>query len=385
MWQDLAQALPIGSDHASKTKRDELFDSFDVQATGVAFQADVIRGLVRRLPFIPTLPDSKSVLHRGRVLPLCRQIADARPSHGSTGRTRFRATVECVPAIALISVCQLDRNQFRFLLVYLWHYFKFWEQYTTRDSAVGRKATLRDFVGVLPELRQWGCRQVEEWESDPESAFRGMQRGGPMGATGVLFDDLADVCLRSCLQQWNDDDNEEERQHAVQILSRNNPQMVAGKATARRPGFNGIAPAVPPPGQKRPPASLAQAMPTHVTGSMLAGEERWTSNYMGSYMAPRNLAAPKTPSKATQSPSSARDPRQLYAWQRPERVIVRSLSQRATSRNAEDASGVQSPFTGSMGTGRAVLRSQMDRQMDMYSTQQMKNLLAVAGGLTVAR
>lgn len=366
MWQDLALALPRGSDHQSRARREELFDVYDIPGEGVLLQVNVVKGVLRRLPYIPGMSDPSIVLKRV-----------------------FKAVVENVPPVATIGMDKMDRNQFRFLMLGIWHYFKLYDFFISRGNATGRKATLEDFEAALPMLREWGCNEVDAWEAEPARAFAAMNRGGGVGAGGVLFDDLADVCLRRCLQKWHSIDDDEERRHAIHLLSRTHPHMVADKALRRRPGFTGSAPPVPPPGQRRPPQVEAPD-----PRGLAKTKEQWKTNYKQSYVTPSLLPAPKTAKEDLESSvrASSQQPRHAYAWQRPERgVLVRSMSvppgvgagaSAAASGAGTPAAATRMP-QGHGGQDRVALRSKLDRQLDGYSTMQMRNLLAVAGGFTV--
>lgn len=352
MWQDLSQALPVGNDHESRRKRSELFESLDVQGAGVCFQAGVIRGMSRRLPYIQSVSDIGGVLHRA-----------------------FRATVDCVPPIAVTSVCQMDRNQLRYLLLYLWHYFKLWEQFATTNPTQGRKVSLRDIIVAVPMLQEWGC-PVDSWEHDPERAYRAMQRGD----LDVLFDDMADTMLRCSLQQWSATDSPEERQHAIHALRRINPEMVLDQARVQPQATTVRGPPAAGFGAGRSAMLSAMQGPSSTALRTLV-DECYHTQYMDSYLAPRTLPPPKTPCKKSVFPLEP-DTRPVYAWQKPqERVILRSAV--SAKELSCTAAALQRP-TMSPAPSRAALRSKLDRQLDMYSTAQMKNLLAVAGGLTVS-
>lgn len=342
-YQDLQVALPVGEDHATSRRREDLFDSFDVEGNGVCFQRDVVRGLFRRLPVVDGIVDMTLVVSRG-----------------------FRATTEAVPSIIQISANQMDRVQFSVLLRWLWNYFRVWEAFMRRDSRPGRKATVEDLPAVLHLMREWDCdSEAEGWEANPRRAFSQLHRRAHDGE--LPFDDFAEACIRCCLQKWKDDISEKEKGEALQQLKRTMPHLLGKVPTNRRPGFTGSAPPVPPPGQKQPPPSVfADAL----AGRTLA-QRRWTSQYHADFKAPREVPEAQKP-QAVPCPSA-----QGYAWQRPGGVVLAM----AKSRSSPSALGSTAARAG--GQERVALRSKLDRQLDMYSTRQMRNLLSRAGELTM--
>jgi len=140
-------------------------------------------------------------------------------------------------------------------------------------------------------------------------------------------------------------------------------------------------------------------------------QTRWNSQYMTAYLSPTDLPAPRTPGKKISAAASALSSGagHVYAWKRTDPVIVRSMSlpgDRATA----DAAAATAPapsataaFTAPMplgsaaptvasrtlsktpGKDRTLLRSRLDRQLDMYSTAQMRNLLAFAGDMALGQ
>lgn len=354
-WPDLAQHCPTGTDYASKSRRRELFDDFDPQGNGILFQAHTVRGLFRLLPPISGISDIKIVLRKG-----------------------IAVVVERIEPVTPLGIDRVDRNQFRCLLIYIWHYVKLWDLCVQLFGTGQQRVTRAIFEKVLPDLREWGFEGAEVWAAQPALIFERMDREG----TGLVrFEHFAEFCLRHALPDLCKPDGELERHWATELLRRTHPHLFEQQSPKKQDiFFLGSVPPVPPPGQRRPPVQLETGNPFgSPTGA--AANQRWRTQYMQDYLTKSHykgkfLEASSAPCSPVRSHSSSPSvSNRLANLKKPSNLetgvaLIRSASlPEATMRTKN--------------LGRTELRAKLENHLDMYSTGQMRKMLKVAGGMTV--
>lgn len=360
-WGDVAPKLPFGSEPATKKKRRELFEACDPRGIGLLSHAEVVRYYFRLLPPITGVMDTKLVLE------LC-----------------FRVARETVKPVVHIGFQQLDRNQFRVFLMSIWYYIKLWEIFCTIDESGERIVTIDHFIKVLPAMAQWGFGEVDQWLMDPEPAFQKLDRSG---CGEVTFDELAEFCLRHGTPKLSELDDDEERTKALSLLTRIDPNLAA--KVAPEPKYNGSVPPVPPPGQKLPPSGLppsGRPSPGNSPGSNADRMKRWSSQYRTDYMPPSRRSSQPGSTVVSALPTPSRS-----------RALSRAGSKESVSfsRNGEPIRDIRRqqsmPTLGTSIAGdargtldRNELRSKLEQNLGMYSTNQMRRILEVAGGMVVS-
>lgn len=225
-WTAVNAQLPIGLDPASKAARRKLFAHFDPNGNGILSLAEVDRGL-------------KRVLQLGGVSQCTPAVHRA-----------FHAARDSVKPVADFSNRYIDRNEFRFLLVYLRYYLELWEFFDMIDTSDDRRVRLREFQAALPFFRRWGLRVAENWEKDPRAVFRQIDRNG---GGAVLFDEFADFCLRHGVQQAaSEDDDADDRHEAFEALQNKRPNLYGNAGTGHSPAKTAPSKAVSSAPQLRP-------------------------------------------------------------------------------------------------------------------------------------
>mmetsp|Transcript_97676 Transcript_97676/g.209598 ORF Transcript_97676/g.209598 Transcript_97676/m.209598 type:complete len:359 (-) Transcript_97676:94-1170(-) len=349
-WTDLIKVLPWANDELTKTKRQELFNTFDPERNGVVSQSYVVRSMFRLMPPIPGISDIKLVLNQA-----------------------FRSTRDVVPPIANLSIHRLDWNQFRMFLMYLWYYIKMWEHFAQIDKAGDKKVTVHELKLMMPKLCEWGFKDSEAWNVDVAGAFARLDK---QGLGKVDFEEFADFCLRHALHDLGLREEEKERGHANRTIARTNPHLVDPSSPKKRDlWFNGSTPPVPPPGQRRPPPALAAEI------GQGRGQGRWETQYMCDYLSPSSLNS-KSPSVASTPAALSRREVSMpglgspYSAQR-----LGLLSPKAERTALVRSSSV--PARGPPEQDRYQMKSRLVTRMDMYNTGQMRKLLEVAGSIVV--
>jgi len=340
-WADLARCLPVENDSAAKARRRELFETFDPQGQGILSQARVVKALFRLMPNVSGITDMWIIIHQA-----------------------FGVARDIVAPITPIGVDRMDRNQFRVLMIYLWHFFKLWDIFAQLNMGTdNRKVTQKQFEEMLPWVRAWGVKDAGMWATNPDACFESVDRNRQ---GWVVFEDFAEFILRHAVPQLCADGEEEGRAEAVRLLRRTNPQLLqkesAGKALA-----------VPPPGQRRPPVRLDDK----TEGGMPSPQWRYRTSYMSDYISPQNLPSEGTTASSTPARSCA---------------LSRALTPTVTSRRpaSDVATGIalvrsSSEPVRTVGLDKNALRSKLENHLDMYSTGQMRKLLQVAGGMVLEK
>jgi len=231
-WGDLNLVLPVGNDQADKARRDALFNELDLIGNGIVRQVDFKRCMFRRMPAVKGIDDMATLVNQAFV--------------------GGRKTIE---PVVMLGDNQVDRNQFRGVLLYLRCYLKLWDVFQQHGVAPGDAFAARDLAIVTQVLCSWGVPDVRVWEESPEEVFRQIDLRGSGCAT---FSQLADFAVRYALPQLMDSDEgmEEEKSRAKQLINKWLPHVAERAPVSVKPGWNGIAPPLAPMGQKRPPKAI---------------------------------------------------------------------------------------------------------------------------------
>jgi len=199
-WSAANAQLPIGLDKQSKHARKKLFSQFDPNGNGVLSLAEVDRGLKKVLT-VGGISECTPAINRG-----------------------FQAARDIVPPVHSYSNSYIDRNEFRFFLVYLRYYLELWEYFDMIDTSGDNRLRLREFQAALPLMSRWGLKASFDWEANPKAAFAQIDRNG--GGV-VLFDEFADFCLRHCLHQASVEDIDVDEQEEALAALRNKGSNIA--------------------------------------------------------------------------------------------------------------------------------------------------------------
>eukprot|EP00401_Gymnodinium_catenatum_P065655 CAMPEP_0117526618 /NCGR_PEP_ID=MMETSP0784-20121206/36376_1 /TAXON_ID=39447 /ORGANISM="" /LENGTH=365 /DNA_ID=CAMNT_0005322847 /DNA_START=56 /DNA_END=1153 /DNA_ORIENTATION=+ len=350
-WGDVASRLPIDASTADKSRRSALFESFDPDGKGILFQAHVVRGLFRLLPTISGITDTRTMLNRA-----------------------FRTTVSLVPPVAPIGIDNVDRNQFRVLLVYVWWYLKCWELLYQHPLKVKGHVSFSEFQGTLCWLQEWGFPEAKAWADDPAFGFN--QVSG--GANAIPVEDFVDRLLVGALLHLSSADADEERRMASRSLERTHPHLVNAKQEKKlgRPAVS--APPVPPPGQRCPPLSLASE-PRKPDAF-----RRWSTSYMSDYESPSRRCSASSvhgslpPSRVSHGRAVTR------AGTPPAKGSMLAPSYNFQSPGMQRNQSVPESNMRLTNMDRKALRVRLEKHLEMSSTMHMRSLLKVAGGMVMA-
>eukprot|EP00927_Polykrikos_kofoidii_P076916 TRINITY_DN73932_c0_g1_i1.p1 TRINITY_DN73932_c0_g1~~TRINITY_DN73932_c0_g1_i1.p1 ORF type:complete len:381 (+),score=69.44 TRINITY_DN73932_c0_g1_i1:82-1224(+) len=357
-WPDLAALIPQGADFHSKEKRSKLFEAIDVDGKGILFQANVLRYIRRLLPTLSGIQDTSPLLSRA-----------------------WRTTVTEVKPVAAIGFSWMDRNQFRVLLVYIWHYLKIWEMLVQPSMQATMEAkgfvSLPVFEAALPIMSEWGFDEAQAWSADISVAWERLTNGSGVMSMG----EFADRVVAGALPNLASADEEEERRMAARLLERThphllqaeNPQGVRGRRRNRQ---------IPPPGQNCPPASIAAAHPP---------ERSWATQYMSDFEPPsRSEATSVVNSVAPSRVSRAQSQALTRASTPPKRFdIGDSLvhGSRAANQTAARMRSSRSLPEANMSLrqlDRDALQRKLQSHVEMSSTHNMRRLLQAAGGMMMS-
>jgi len=337
-WNDLKRCLPLGNDLAGQAMRRDLFERIDgPDGKGILQQAKVIRAIYRSLPTITGIPDTRPFLTRG-----------------------FHTTVGAIAPVARIGTDNLDRNQFRSFMTYIYYYVKVWELLLQNDAQVKGHVTLPEFEAALASLQKWGFKEAALWDRDPTAAFDRLSGGNSV----LPVEEFIDRCLNSALPDLCRDGEENEREMAISKLSKTFPHLLDQNPTKKFGGltFIGSALPLPPPGQKRPP-------PQPVSEALIKPHtfNRWATQYTVDYENPSRL-----PSPAPSAPGS-----------RPQSRGELSKAQSTPAlRRAESISAGKQTLTG---LDREAIRKKLEAHVEMNNTSHLRKLLKVAGGMAVEK
>jgi len=200
-WAALNAKMPIGRDPASKAARRQLFSKFDPNGNGMLSLAEVDLGLAKVL-----------------------ELGGAKQCRPAINKA-FHAAREIAAPVAPISNSYIDKNEFRYLLVYLRQYLELWQFFGRIDTSGDRRVGPKEFKAALPLLHQLGIEKAMSWASEPRRAFEKVDSNG---SGYVRFDEFSDFCLRHGLQSLGEDKREDaqERQEALAALKQQSPSLI---------------------------------------------------------------------------------------------------------------------------------------------------------------
>jgi len=335
--------LPIGRDHASKLTRHKLFSRFDPNGNGILSLAEVDRGLKVILQ-VAGIGDCTLAINRA-----------------------FHAARDVAPPVASFSDDYIDKNEFRVLFVYLRHYVELFEIFSSIDTSGDRRVRLQEFQAALPLLSRWGLKAVAAWERNPRAAFAQMDTndGGV-----VLFDEFADFVLRNGLRDLDGDDSQD-RKEALEELMQQKPNLTTKNLPQMRDLNFGQAPATSrdissqnfrqAPATSRDISLQSPGKPWHQVTGMNSGAQ--------SARGPPKPTMEPMPMGVNQALGAAapNTGQTLTKW---DTTYKRTFKMPADSRSPRGfVSTMASP-------GKLAVRSKLDQQMAMYSTGQLRQMLA---------
>jgi len=322
-WATVNAQLPIGRDDASKSARHKIFRSFDPNGNGLLSLAEVDGGLTKVLQIHGI---AKPVMMRA-----------------------FQAARDVAKPVASFSNDYIDKNEFRVLLVYLTYYLQLFEFFDRIDASGDRRVGPREFQAALPLLQRWGMKQAATWEANPQAAFREMDRnnGGK-----VLFDEFADFCLRHGLGQGQLGGFEDpaDRKEALDMLKNRRPNMSTDGTKARELTTLTMVPQPQGTAQKGGDPPFGSDAESSVQKIQ---RERYRTSYHRSFAG--NGTSVISPRALNAAPSA----------------LSATLKLQETS--------YQNGGSDRAGPDRAALRDQVNAQLDMYSTGQLRKILTMNG------
>lgn len=192
-WKHLRAMLPFSkTDEIEKTRRDQLFNNFDVNGNGFLSLAEVDKGM-RDVLKLPELFNAKPVMMRAFQASknvhkrTTASIAAARHGGWRPGHT-------------LLGEDYVERSEFRILLEYLWRYFELFLMFEEIDGADGldvddRRVSLSEFTASRELLLSWGLPSPLA-SMDPSALFRSVDADGH---GMILFSEFADWALKVSL------------------------------------------------------------------------------------------------------------------------------------------------------------------------------------------
>jgi len=360
-WADLASRTPIRGDAQSQATRRDLFDSYDTKGNGILFKGVVLRGLYRLLPTISGIPDTRPMLNRA-----------------------FKTTVSVTPPVAPIGDDNVDRNQFRVLLIYIWHYLKIWELLCQHPQQVKGHVSYSDFEATLCWLKDWGFPEAQVLQSDPTAGFDRLFGGNP-----VPNEEFCDRIVKGALKHLASLEEADERQMAKRMLMRLQPHLFEGRKSQDASYVGIAAPPVPPPGQRRPPPAIND--PTMNPDFKPNNFRRWTTQYNADFEAPSRIysqaasAAPShAPSRTSYSQARTRAATPPNGWNStaalPTSAFPRDTQQPSILRKSESLPEARQTLTG---LDRDALRAKLENHIAMSTTGGMRKLLRVAGSMVM--
>jgi len=130
----------------------------------------------------------------------------------------FRVARNSSPPIVPISVANVDRNQFRVMLICLRCYFKVWEVWCNHTSVVrGHNGLIRlEDIDIFRTLfEEWNVDNIDMMVLRLRKDFNSFD----IGKVGALpFDKFADSCLRRITPMLSQEDEDAEQEEAKRLL-----------------------------------------------------------------------------------------------------------------------------------------------------------------------
>ena len=173
-WDELRESLPIEKTAEGLQKRKELWKAMDVNGNGIMSLAEVDKGLRDNIK-LDSLFDSKPVIIRA-----------------------FNAAKDKGKHVSKYSADYVEKNEFRYLLVYLRQFAEYFVMFNRLDTGHDKKISFQEFERGLDECKKWGLK-VE----DARTTFDEIDtnHGG-----SILFIEFADFAMKNHLDLEDDDD-----------------------------------------------------------------------------------------------------------------------------------------------------------------------------------
>ena len=177
-WTEFTSKLPLGRDKEGVALRTKMFRDFDPNGNGYLSLAECDKG-VRDVLKLNFLFDCKPVLMRA-----------------------FNAAKNSGPKRTSLSDDYIEKNEFRFFLVYLRQYFEYYAIFQRIDSGNDKKINYQEFVKAMPDLEKMGFK-IE----NSEETFNKIDKNG---GGEITFDEFAEFAIKAKLD-LEDDDNFEDK------------------------------------------------------------------------------------------------------------------------------------------------------------------------------
>jgi len=156
--------FPTGLDAASKKRRKEIFNLFDVNGNNLLSLAEIDKAC-RDILQIDKLYKCKPALMRA-----------------------YMAARDKWPAVNKYSDDYVTRNEFRFLLIYLKLYYELFRMYNEIDTDMDRRIDYDEFIAAIPIIESWGVDV-----GDPRIEYKKADKDGH---GKILFHEFCDWAIR---------------------------------------------------------------------------------------------------------------------------------------------------------------------------------------------
>jgi Ca2+-binding EF-hand superfamily protein len=159
-------------------KRQELFNSMDTNKNGFLSFSEVDSGL-------------KNVLNLPEIFVKKEVIRKAFDSAKGSVKNKKKSSDEFI-----------EKNEFRYFLVYLRQYFEFSIMFERINNDGNKTLTFQEFKKAIPLIEMWGLKI-----SNPEASFKQID----VDSSGLVrFDEFCEWAIKNQLDLENDDDFSDE-------------------------------------------------------------------------------------------------------------------------------------------------------------------------------
>lgn len=177
-FSSIKERLCLDRTKEGMQKRLEIFEQMDQNKNGYLSFSEVTKGIKDVLK-LPEIYEKKEVI-----------------------RKAFDAAKDSVKNTKGVSKDFIEKNEFRYLLVYLRQYLEFSEMFIRIDTDGDKKITFDEFEAAIPTIEKWGFKVKEAQKS-----FAELDKDG---SGKIKFDEFCTWAIKNKLDIETDDDFNDE-------------------------------------------------------------------------------------------------------------------------------------------------------------------------------
>ena len=173
-WSHISMSLPYGDDPISKARRQQIWNSTDVNGNGFVSLAEVDKAL-------------RDVLQLDHVFNCKRAIMRAFQAAKNSKKSKSKYGPEYV-----------EKGEFKVLLYCLRQYFEYYQAFARIDTSDDNRIDLKEFKAAMPMIQKWVGPIA-----NAEAEFRKIDKNG---GGQILFDEFVVWAYSRNLDLDDDDD-----------------------------------------------------------------------------------------------------------------------------------------------------------------------------------